>query len=223
MKKIMHKISLFPTVSAFFAMLLLIILLMSSVQTGWAAHGISIDGKLKYPDDFKRFGYVSDKARKGGTLVLHDLGSFDKMNPYTLKGAAPAGLDNLVFETLAVSSLDEPFAAYGLIAKDIELAADRLSVTYTLDPAARFSDGSPVTPEDVEFSVYDVEEEELIPVYLDKRRCEQYRQQHPADIGSVTGIRSLGFFRVNVVSFPFCVNSGYAVSEGLAVSVLHKI
>jgi microcin C transport system substrate-binding protein len=165
MKKIVHKISLFPKVSAFFAMLLPIILLMNSVETGWAAHGISIDGKLKYPDAFKRFDYVSDKARKGGTLVLHDLGSFDKMNPYTLKGAAPAGLDNLVFETLAVSSLDEPFAAYGLIAKDIELAADRLSVTYTLDPAARFSDGSPVTPEDVEFSLNTLKSDKAHPFY----------------------------------------------------------
>jgi microcin C transport system substrate-binding protein len=165
MKKIVHKISLFPKVSAFFAMLLPIILLMNSVETGWAAHGISIDGKLKYPDAFKRFDYVSDKARKGGTLVLHDLGSFDKMNPCTLKGAAPAGLDNLVFETLAVSSLDEPFAAYGLIAKDIELAADRLSVTYTLDPAARFSDGSPVTPEDVEFSLNTLKSDKAHPFY----------------------------------------------------------
>jgi microcin C transport system substrate-binding protein len=84
-----------------------------------AAHGISIDGKLKYTPDFKQFDYTSDQAQKGGTLVLHDLGSYDKMNPFTLKGSAPSGLDNLVFETLAVSSLDEPFAGYGLIAKDI--------------------------------------------------------------------------------------------------------
>ena len=133
--------------------LLSLLFLFTQVSVSQAAHGISIDGKLKYPADFKRFDYVSDEARKGGTLVLHDLGSFDKMNPYTLKGSAPAGLDNLVFETLAVSSLDEPFAGYGLIAKDIEVSADRLSVTYTLDPEARFSDGSPITPEDVKFSM----------------------------------------------------------------------
>ena len=102
----------------------------------FAAHGISIDGKLKYPPDFKQFDYTSPQAQKGGSLVLHDLGSFDKMNPYTLKGSAPAGLENLVFETLAVASLDEPFASYGLIAKDIELADDRLSVIYTI-PSTR--------------------------------------------------------------------------------------
>jgi len=122
-----------------------------NISESLAAHGISIDGKLKYPADFKRFDYTSEAARKGGELVLHDLGSFDKMNPYTLKGSAPSGLDNLVFETLAVASLDEPFAGYGLIAKDIDLADDRMSVTYTIDENARFSDGMSITPEDVQF------------------------------------------------------------------------
>jgi microcin C transport system substrate-binding protein len=87
------------------------------------------------------------------------------MNPYTLKGSAPAGLDNLVFETLSVSSLDEPFAGYGLIAKDIELADDRLSVTYTLDQMARFSDGSPITPEDVKFSLDTMKSDKAHPFY----------------------------------------------------------
>jgi len=130
-----------------------------------AAHGISIDGKLKYNPDFKQFDYTSEQAKKGGALVLHDLGSFDKMNPYTLKGSPPSGLDNLVFETLAVSSLDEPFAAYGLIAKDIELADDRLSVIYTIDENARFSDGSPITPEDVQFSLNTMKSDAAHPFY----------------------------------------------------------
>ncbi|MDH3391740.1 MAG: extracellular solute-binding protein [Desulfobulbaceae bacterium] len=130
-----------------------------------AAHGISIDGKLKYNKDFKQFDYTSEQAKKGGALVLHDLGSFDKMNPFTLKGSPPSGLDNLVFETLAVSSLDEPFAAYGLIAKDIELADDRLSVIYTIDENARFSDGSPITPEDVRFSLNTMKSDAAHPFY----------------------------------------------------------
>jgi microcin C transport system substrate-binding protein len=130
-----------------------------------AAHGISIDGMLKYNPDFKQFDYTSEQAKKGGALVLHDLGSFDKMNPFTLKGSPPSGLDNLVFETLAVSSLDEPFAAYGLIAKDIELADDRLSVIYTIDENARFSDGSPITPEDVQFSLNTMKSDAAHPFY----------------------------------------------------------
>lgn len=130
-----------------------------------AAHGISIDGKLKYKPGFKQFDYTSELARKGGSLILHDLGSFDKMNPYTLKGSAPSGLDNLVFETLTASSLDEPFAAYGLIAKDIELADDHLSVTYTIDENAKFSDGTAITPEDVEFSLNTLKSNAAHPFY----------------------------------------------------------
>jgi microcin C transport system substrate-binding protein len=135
------------------------------VPKALAAHGISIDGKLKYPPDFTQFDYTSSEARKGGTLLLHDLGSFDKMNPFTLKGSAPSGLDNLVFETLAVSSLDEPFAGYGLIAKDIELAEDRLSVVYTIDENARFSDGEAVTPEDIRFSLNTLKSDAAHPFY----------------------------------------------------------
>ena len=137
----------------------------ASVSECQAAHGISIDGKLKYNPDFKQFDYTSEQAKKGGALVLHDLGSFDKMNPFTLKGSPPSGLDNLVFETLAVSSLDEPFAAYGLIAKDIKLADDRLSVIYTIDENARFSDGSPITPEDVQFSLNTMKSDAAHPFY----------------------------------------------------------
>ncbi len=148
-------------VAAFLALAMTVL----DVPGALAAHGISIDGKLKYPPDFKQFDYTSSEARKGGTLVLHDLGSFDKMNPFTLKGSAPSGLDNLVFETLAVSSLDEPFAGYGLIAKDIDLAEDRLSVVYTIDENARFSDGTAVTPEDVRFSLNTLKSEAAHPFY----------------------------------------------------------
>ncbi|HIJ77806.1 MAG: extracellular solute-binding protein [Desulfobulbaceae bacterium] len=132
---------------------------------GHAGQGISIDGKVKYQPGFAKFDYTSDKAVKGGNLVLHDLGSFDKLNPFTLKGTPPAGLDTMVFETLAVASLDEPFAAYGLIAKDIELAADRLSVTFTLHENAKFSDGSPITPEDVKFSLETLQSDLASPAY----------------------------------------------------------
>jgi microcin C transport system substrate-binding protein len=158
--------------SPFFILSFLVILLATTLSVTvvdvsgcHAAHGISIDGKLKYPPDFKQFDYTSDQARKGGALVLHDLGSFDKMNPFTLKGSAPSGLDNLVFETLAASSLDEPFAAYGLIAKDIELADDRLSVIYTIDENARFSDGAAITPEDVQFSLNILKSDAAHPFY----------------------------------------------------------
>lgn len=129
------------------------------------AQGISIDGTVKYGPGFSKFDYVSDKAQKGGQLVLYDLGSYDKLNPYTLKGSPPAGLDELVFETLAVPSLDEPFASYGLIAKDISLAEDRLSVTFTIHEDARFSDGTPITPDDVKFSLETLKSPAASPSY----------------------------------------------------------
>lgn len=134
-------------------------------QPGIAGHGISIDGKLKYPDGFEQFDYVSSAAQKGGDLVLHDLGSYDKMNPFTLKGSAPEGVGSLVFEPLAVASLDEPFAKYGLIAEDIDLAEDGMSVTFTINKKARFSDNSPVTAEDVLFSLETLKSEAAHPFY----------------------------------------------------------
>lgn len=147
----------------FFIITLLLITFKTSLV--FAAHGISIDGKLKYPEGFSKFDYASEKAAKGGHLVMHDLGSFDKMNPYTLKGIPPAGLELLVFETLAIPSLDELFAEYGLIAKDIELAPDRLSITYTINEKAKFSDGTPITPEDIKFSLETMKSEAAHPFY----------------------------------------------------------
>lgn len=149
----------------FSLLLLLFAFLLSCPTIGQGAHGISIDGRLKYPANFSHFGYTSPRAVKGGNLVLHGLGGFDKMNPFTLKGTAPDDLDNLVFETLAVPSLDEPFAEYGLVAKDIELAPDKLSVTFTIDPRARFSDGTPITVEDVKFSLDTLKSNAAHPFY----------------------------------------------------------
>lgn len=142
-----------------------IIVLLLNPALLLAAHGVSIDGKLKYPSDFSHFEYVSVEAKKSGKLLLHDNGSFDKMNPFTLKGTAPFGLDMFVFEPLAVESLDEPFAEYGLIASDIEVAEDKLSVTFTINPNAKFSDGSSVTPEDVAFSLKTLKSDEVHPRY----------------------------------------------------------
>ena len=130
-----------------------------------AAHGVSIDGKLKYPPDFTHFDYVSEQAKPGGNFNLHDLGSFDKMNPFTLKGVPPAAVADYVFETLTVSSLDEPLAQYGLIAADIEVAEDKKSILFTLDSRATFSDGRPVTTEDVKFSLDTLKSEAAHPFY----------------------------------------------------------
>jgi len=141
------------------------VFMLFNAAPAFSAHGVSLDGTLKYPAGFTRFDYTSPEAKRGGALVLFDIGSFDKMNPFTLKGTAPEGLSSLVFEPLAVKSLDEPFAMYGLIAKDIELAPDGLSVTFTLNPEARFSDGTPVAAEDVKFSLETLKSDAAHPSY----------------------------------------------------------
>ena len=105
----------------------------------------------KYGPDFKHFDYVNPQAKKGGRLVLSGFGTFDSLNPYILKGISAEGL-GLVFETLLEKSLDEPFSSYGLLADDIQLADDKLSVTFHINPKARFSNNKPVTANDVKFS-----------------------------------------------------------------------
>ena len=148
-------------------MQVLLFLTFLSIGKGivWAGHGISLDGTLKYSKGFAHFDYVSTEAVKGGELVLHAIGSFDKLNPFTLRGVAPEGLEMLVFEPLTVSSLDEPIAQYGLVAKDIDIADDKLSVVFTIDENARFSDGNPVTAQDVKYTVGLLKSDKVHPFY----------------------------------------------------------
>ncbi len=105
----------------------------------------------KYPTNFTHFDYIEPLAKKGGKLVLAGTGAFDSFNPFILKGVAAEG-SGLLFDTLMVSSQDEPFSKYPLIAHDIQLAKDKLSVTFKLDARARFNNGDKITAEDVKFS-----------------------------------------------------------------------
>ncbi|TCO83457.1 microcin C transport system substrate-binding protein [Plasticicumulans lactativorans] len=114
-----------------------------------AAPAVALGYTPRYPADFQHFDYVDPAAPKGGTLTLGAIGGFDRLNPFVLKGTAAAGVSELACDTLGEQSRDEPFSIYGLLARDIELEPDRLAVTFTLDPRARFSDGSAVTAEDV--------------------------------------------------------------------------
>ena len=117
------------------------------------AHGIAMYGEPALPPDFVSLPYANPDAPQGGTIVFGELGGFDSLNPYILRGRAPAGLQVHVFETLMGRNWDEPFALYGLLAESIETGPDREWVEFTLRPEARFSDGSPVTVEDVIWSM----------------------------------------------------------------------
>ena len=125
------------------------------MQPAWAAHGYALWGDLKYPANFAHFDYVNAQAPKGGELRLVShlrVSTFDKYNPFTLQGAAPAYLSELMFDTLLTGALDETGSGYGLLAQDVALASDGLSVTFTLRPQARFHNGSPVLAQDVQYS-----------------------------------------------------------------------
>ena len=114
--------------------------------------GIAMHGEPKYGPGFPHLNYVNPDARKGGTLRLAVLGSFDSMNPYIIKGSAGPGLREYVHESLMARSYDEPFSLYGLLAETIDTPDDRSFATFQLRPEARFSNGASVTPDDVIFS-----------------------------------------------------------------------
>lgn len=116
------------------------------------AHGIAMYGDPALPPDFVSLPHVNPDAPKGGRIVFGESGSFDSLNPFILKGRAPAGLAALTVETLMGRSYDEPFTLYGLLAESVTTDAARTYVEFTLREEARFSDGSPVTVEDVRWS-----------------------------------------------------------------------
>jgi microcin C transport system substrate-binding protein len=123
-------------------------LALAAAAEAAATYGLSLFGELKYGPGFTHFDYVNPDAPKGGTMRFSAIGTFDTLNPFVINGVPAAGI-SMIFDTLAVASEDEPASEYGLVAKSMDLAPDRLSVLYTLRRAARFHDGSPMTPQDV--------------------------------------------------------------------------
>ena len=125
----------------------------ASERGAGASHAIAMHGAPAYPADFKAFAYVNPDAPQGGRLTLSLPGTFDSFNPFIVRGSAPSFVRNMVVESLMVRGYDEPFTLYGLLAQTVETDAQGSYVTFTLDPRARFSDGQPVTADDVLFSL----------------------------------------------------------------------
>ncbi len=140
------------------ARLISIALLLAGALAGipaWAAHAFALYGEPRYPADFHHFAYVNPDAPKGGDLYLANPDrrtSFDKFNPFSLKGVSAAGISNLMFETLTTGTSDEIASMYGLLAEDMQLAPDRMSITFRLNPRARFNNNDPVLAADVKYS-----------------------------------------------------------------------
>lgn len=114
-------------------------------------NGIAMHGEPKYKKDFKHFDYANPNAPKGGEIRYGSIGGFDTFNGFIIKGRAAAGLSQ-IYDTLMVSSADEPFTQYGLLAENVETPADRSWVEFTLRADARWHDGKPVTADDVIFT-----------------------------------------------------------------------
>ncbi len=123
-------------------------------------HAIAMHGEPALPPDFEHFLSVNPDAPKGGSIGFAGQGTFDSLNPFILKGSAPDGLwgrstpfwSNNVWESLLIRNWDEPFSLYGHLAEFVEVPDDRSWVEFTMNPDARFSDGEPVTVDDVVFS-----------------------------------------------------------------------
>jgi len=125
------------------------------MQPAWAAHAYALWGQPRYPEGFVHFGYVNPQAPQGGELRLVSnlrTSTFDKYNPFTIKGSAPAYLSELMFDSLLTGAMDETATGYGLLAEDVSVAADGLSATFRLRRAARFHNGQPVLAQDVKHS-----------------------------------------------------------------------
>jgi len=139
----------------FFVLFLSAVAALGVSAPAWSGYGYALWGDLKYPAGFSHFEYVNPTAPKGGELRLVSnlrTSTFDKYNPFTIKGSAPAYLADLMFDTLLAGALDETAAGYGLLAEDVMVAPDGLSATFVLRPQARFHNGEPVLAADVKHS-----------------------------------------------------------------------
>jgi microcin C transport system substrate-binding protein len=145
--------------------------------------GMSVWGPVKYKPDFAHFDYVNPDAPKGGSVKYSAIGTFNSLNPFVINGELSAAGINLLFDTLAVASEDEPASIYGLAAGGIELASDKLSVLYTLRPQARFHDGTPMTPADVIWTFQTLREKGL-PNYRS-----YYRDVAKVEVEGERGVR----------------------------------
>ncbi|MER8899278.1 extracellular solute-binding protein [Mesorhizobium sp. M0676] len=137
-------------------------------------HAIAMQGEPALPADYQHFDYVNPDAPKGGNITYCVVGSFDNLNPFILKslrttarGMQDLIFGNLVFEPLMMRNYDEAFTLYGLLADSADMDPERKSIEFHLNPNAKWSDGEPVTPDDVLFT-YDVFTDKGRPPYRDR-------------------------------------------------------
>lgn len=127
-------------------------------------HGLSLLDNIKYQKNFKHFDYVNPNSPKGGTLKHGVQGSFDSLNPFIIMGNAAPHIQMYIYATLLQECEDEPASSYAYIADAVEISLDKKTITFYLNQNARFSDGTPLTADDVLFS-FNILREKGSPVY----------------------------------------------------------
>jgi peptide/nickel transport system substrate-binding protein len=132
---------------------------LCNVAAAQPLYGIAMHGDPALPADFKHFPYVNPDVKKGGRISYGVVGTFDNLNPFILKsmrttarGMWDPEFGNLLYEPLMQRSRDEPFTLYGLLAQTVEWDDSRSYIQFNLNPEAKWSDGQPVTPDDVIFT-----------------------------------------------------------------------
>ncbi len=134
------------------AAVLTLVALAGAALAAEPRHAIAMHGEPVYGPGFTHFDYANPAAPKGGRLTQAFVGTFDSINPFVIRGTPFQPVRGYVVESLLARGMDEPFTLYAMIAKSVETNEERSYVTFVLDPRARFSDGKPVTAEDVLFS-----------------------------------------------------------------------
>ncbi|SDH12865.1 microcin C transport system substrate-binding protein [Paraburkholderia phenazinium] len=133
-----------------------------------AASAIAQYDQPKYPANFTHFDYADADAPNTGDLNFenyNELQSYDSLNPFLVRGAPAPDIQNLMFDTLMQRSWDELASEYALIADDVEVAPDLTSATFHINPAARFSNGDPITAADVKYSLDTLKSPQASPLF----------------------------------------------------------
>ncbi|WP_232490651.1 extracellular solute-binding protein [Burkholderia ubonensis] len=133
-----------------------------------AAPAIAQFGQPKYPAGFTHFDYADPDAPDDGTLSFQNYDqaqSYDSLNPFLVRGSAAPDIQHLMFDTLMQRSWDELASEYALIADDVQVASDGMSATFHVDPAARFSNGDPITAADVKYSFDTLSSPQASPLF----------------------------------------------------------
>jgi microcin C transport system substrate-binding protein len=197
------------------------------------SHGLSSFGELKYPAEFEHFDYVDPDAPKGGVLSHTGYGAsetFDTFNAFIIKGTPPEGLvltsadggGSVIFDQLMVASADEPSSVYGLVAYEVEYPRDRSWIIFRMRPEARFHDGTPLTAEDVKFTLDLLKEEgdpRMIVPLLDVEQVEVLGA-HEVKVTFKEGVPTRDA-PMNIAQFPI-LSKAYYSEHDFTVSSLAK-